>query len=817
MGSRDPSPAELQLHPQAGSTTTNQDSERPSAQPQHPQQEPGQEEDEPQTGPKDAIQPRVCVTCRRRKVKCDKRQPCQNCVKTRTECVFPFKKSAVERQTAADAELLHELRRLEPLFQSLVSKINDDGAGAVERSLQAITSAAMEAAAPPPLPHPPPPPVIVEQPIPRAIAHPIEPPANSPMILDLPSLHGSPMTINSMSGSETTPWSPYGTTVGKLVKDSGRHRYISGLFWDSLHTEDDDSLSDSASDTSDDPAADDLVDDQLYLGHAPTGRSDLRSRHPPQQHRFRAWQLFQENVQPLAPILHLPTVGPLVVEALKSADERPLPPRIEPLIFVIYYAAVTSLTPEATRQEFDADQAILLKRYRVGLQGALSRAKLLDTDEILVLQAFVLFLIILRPHDPSLSWNLTGLAVRLAQSRGMHRDGSFLKLSKFDSEMRRRVWWHICLLDAASSEDHACTPTTLEISSFDAALPCRVNDCDLFPDMTEYPPEREGFVDSCFANARYRFADIWRTVIDKRRPAGADGKSFASMTMPEKVSWVEDQRQKLENEFLHSTPNDHPLQWVTGTIVKLLICNLRLFVYNPLSQNNLLTEEERITAFVEAVAALEHSYSLRTDPRARKWAWLLSCYHEWFALAVALAEMCSYPLRDHVERAWRIVEQSVVLRWNSSRDHRRAHQWRSIIKSLDKARAERKKARKRRRSTSSSQAITRTAKIAKYAAHPSIAPPSAQNALQVAHGSDSTAQTLVQRPDSIGLGDVDIHEGGPFGTSNMLHFDADLPDDSQTMDPFLGTDFDPSFLDMRSFENLLHTPQAAGSHYRDPG
>lgn len=31
--------------------------------------------------------------------------------------------------------------------------------------------------------------------------------------------------------------SPYGTSTGKLVRDDGRQRYVSGTFWEALHTE----------------------------------------------------------------------------------------------------------------------------------------------------------------------------------------------------------------------------------------------------------------------------------------------------------------------------------------------------------------------------------------------------------------------------------------------------------------------------------------------------------------------------------------------------------------------------------------------------
>lgn len=103
---------------------------------------------------------------------------------------------------------------------------------------------------------------------------------------------------------------------------------------------------------------------------------------------------------------------------------------------------------------------------------------------------------------------------------------------------------------------------SLEVSSFDAALPRNYNDSDLDPKMTDYPLERAGLTDTWFIYARCRLNDIWRTIVDNRRPAGEDGKSFAVMNTSEKVGWIEQQRQKLERDFLQSTTTTDPLQWV---------------------------------------------------------------------------------------------------------------------------------------------------------------------------------------------------------------------------------------------------------------
>lgn len=66
------------------------------------------------------INPRSCTTCRKRKVRCDKKHPCSNCHKAGIECIFPRPGRAPRRsKKPPDSELLARLRRLEGVVQSL--------------------------------------------------------------------------------------------------------------------------------------------------------------------------------------------------------------------------------------------------------------------------------------------------------------------------------------------------------------------------------------------------------------------------------------------------------------------------------------------------------------------------------------------------------------------------------------------------------------------------------------------------------------------------------------------------------------------------
>lgn len=84
--------------------------------------------------PPPLLNPRSCTTCRKRKVRCDKRRPCANCSKANIECIFPGPGRAPRRsRKPPDTELLARLRRLEGVVQSLGKGLEDDG-GSIEAS-----------------------------------------------------------------------------------------------------------------------------------------------------------------------------------------------------------------------------------------------------------------------------------------------------------------------------------------------------------------------------------------------------------------------------------------------------------------------------------------------------------------------------------------------------------------------------------------------------------------------------------------------------------------------------------------------------------
>lgn len=164
---------------------------------------------------------RSCVTCRRRKVRCNKRSPCSNCVKAGVECVFPPPGRAPRKsKRPPDAELLSRLRRLEGVIEHLSGKgAEAGGSNTVSPTQPAPSSFDFGAAS------------TVTAPATTAPAA----PAPAPTSAESKEPNGG----CPFGDDDPTKLKPrkFENEFGRLVIDEGRSRYVSNRLWASLGDE----------------------------------------------------------------------------------------------------------------------------------------------------------------------------------------------------------------------------------------------------------------------------------------------------------------------------------------------------------------------------------------------------------------------------------------------------------------------------------------------------------------------------------------------------------------------------------------------------
>lgn len=421
---------------------------------------------------------------------------------------------------------------------------------------------------------------------------------------------------------------------------------------------------------------------------------DMLALHPPAEHIPLYWEVFKERVDPLVKVLHIPTIEPTILESRHRLDQ--IHRGLEVLLFAVYYGAVTSLTNDQARQTFGEDKLELVMRYKFGCEQALARADFLQTDEMVVLQAFVTFLICLRRNDDArIIWTLTGLVVRMAQTLGIHRDGGHYDLAPFDIEMRRRLWWQICILDSRASEDHGCDPTITE-QSFDTQMPLNVDDIDISPAMTSFPDPKLGCTEMTFGLIRFEIVAILRRI--QYVPPGPKQcqQFFATVPLEKKEEWISECHARIEERYLKHCDMSVPLYWVIATVARLIMSKMWLMIYHPFQRQdggNSLPQETKDKLFLTSLENIEYSLLLENEERTKKWGWLFQTYVQWHAIAFLLNELCIRTQGEYVERAWRAVEIVTNRRWGAEYANNRlkSHLWRPLRRLMNKAKAARTK------------------------------------------------------------------------------------------------------------------------------
>lgn len=594
--------------------------------------------------------------------------PCGNCRKAQIQCIFPAPGRAPRRPRVKDPnappkqtsereiELMKRLRKLEGIVEDLSGQIEVETARHPSLSGGASPETVVDSAQEKERRRQSG--IIYSENLPGGY-----PPADHSKLLR--SQTGDP-TCTSMK----SPAGEVSKSFGRLVlNEKGKTRYVSSAFWSKINDEisrlrsETEMLTDEDSEGSEDgsspgsynPYPGQVDHHGFVLGYS-SSNVDLRKLHPlPSQIPF-IWQVYQENVDPLVKILHVPTMSKTIRELRSNMNS--ISPGMEALMFAIYYASITSMEDTEVKVNFGAEKGQLINKYRFATEQALAKANFLVTSELVVVQAFTLFLVLVRRYDDTrFAWTLTGLAIRISQSLGIHREGTkFDDLSPFDVEMRRRLWWAICILDLRSAEDQG-TELTIAERTYDTQFPLNINDTDITPEMTEFPEERKGPTDATFCLIRYEICALARKIhFATNGMAPCRNRS----TEQERDEMLLECYERIEKKYLKSCGDKDTdvLHWVAAMIARLIMSKMSLIIYQPMllhSTGQELTQDIRHRLFMASLEVVEYTKVLNTEPKCRQWRWLFQTYAQWHAVAYLLLEVCRLPWTASLERAWIVL------------------------------------------------------------------------------------------------------------------------------------------------------------------
>lgn len=409
--------------------------------------------------------------------------------------------------------------------------------------------------------------------------------------------------------------------------------------------------------------------------------ASLHDFHPSLPQAMTLFASFTDNVAPLVRIFHMPALTRVYWDAIASPD--PADKHTEALIFAIHYSAVVSLSPEQCLIIFDETRDVVLERYRFAIEQALARGKLLNTQNMRMLQAAVLFLSALPNEDDSrAAWSLTSLIYHIARTMGLHRDGTAFGLDPFETELRRRLWWQICIIDSRSSEHH-CNESIARGFSSDTKPPLHVNDADLWPGMAEPPAERwDQATDMTLSLVRCEAIQTdWELGRIKHK---SYSQPTSSRTVPaddsrethkKRQALIQNLESRLRGKYLPICNSSVPFQFLSSAVARIIIARFWLVTQyslvsyekqaddknksglNPAvpDSTDRMEHDMRDELFRNSIEILEVSGMLLTNKDILQWTWYAKTHIQWGAMAFVLSELCTRPHSHECDRAWNYV------------------------------------------------------------------------------------------------------------------------------------------------------------------
>ncbi|KAK1622809.1 fungal-specific transcription factor [Colletotrichum phormii] len=493
----------------------------------------------------------ACSLCAKRKIKCDKAEPCSNCTKAQAQCLYEGPAPPRPRKRAADEELLARLAA----YEDLMRKHNVDFAS---HSHGWITSGPQGQ---------------------------IKQDKSGTMFSATSPLDHQGSTTQTLKdiplATERCLWSTLPTEliyppVQCLTrKEDPLHIPMPSLF--ELTT---------------------------------TIQPELSELHLDPRHIYRFWQIFVEAVNPLTKVIHVPTLQQQVLDASWNPAGASKP--LTAMLFAIYTLAVTSTTIDGCLATFGEARSTLILRYRTAALRALIAADFLTTRDFEVLQAFVLFLF--SDPDSELTSTLTGAAIRISQKMGLNRPKPDPKVSVFESEMRIRLWWQLNGLDSrvriVKVAGMRLPPSESEFG--DVRLPLNVNDADLHPEMTELPPEHPGATEMLCVLMKYEIFNIIRSSTTAVKVFDVIIHGPRKDKPPSKLE--DDAINHIEamyhEKFIRHLDRSIPLHALVYTMTRLTLARFRCKVHSPRGRANsngevFMTREEGDLVFDCSVTWLE--------------------------------------------------------------------------------------------------------------------------------------------------------------------------------------------------------------------
>lgn len=248
---------------------------------------------------------------------------------------------------------------------------------------------------------------------------------------------------------------------------------------------------------------------------------------------------------------------------------------------------------------------------------------------------------------------------------GLHRDGELLGLKPFETEMRRRLWWQIIMVDAKYAMLSGLSHTLLP-RGWDTKEPKNISDEDLVPSATEPIQDKDGPTDMILVIVVFKIARNLITlpgietillINEMESTMGSSGPNREKVQEYRRV--VRDLNKDLDEVLTRfSAPDAGPLHVLARHLKSHLMGKLSALTNPPANNPDWGTEvfDHTSNAFKLAVDTTGHAveqYKMASYPG---WDWFSRLHFQLDIFAYLVGQLCHRTTGQLVDKAWQVVE-----------------------------------------------------------------------------------------------------------------------------------------------------------------
>lgn len=193
---------------------------------------------------------------------------------------------------------------------------------------------------------------------------------------------------------------------------------------------------------------------------------------------------FMSGVHAISPVVHPPTILKLYNAfwnwydySSYSGETCPCPSFI-PLLYAIWYGGSVTISIRTIKAEFNASSRFSLSSiYNEEVTHWLAKISFPRSPSLQGLSAYLIVQTILSKEEEPLTSSLfVSLAMRVAQTMGLHRDPAKFGIEPCEAEYRRRLWWHIMHMDGVVAMSSGLPPLVSDENYWDVRETSEVKD-----------------------------------------------------------------------------------------------------------------------------------------------------------------------------------------------------------------------------------------------------------------------------------------------------------------------------------------------------